>query len=146
MLRPGAPVKKKCVVCKGEGFVTDPTRGLRGVQDMNTMSNIYARSVPRTEQSPYEENSVLEREKSRLERQKRALVKQCERLQRQLDIIENRQKQIAAELGLEAPIVPGQSAERPQSAAPQPREPQWAASASQSKWRPHTREAPGSAT
>jgi len=103
MARRHAIKEETCFVCGGTGVTLDITQDMRGVQDVNTMSNTYARSVPRTDMSASQEMSILERDRHRIQRQQRAVLKQARRLQRQLGIIHRRKTELEYEMGGPAP-------------------------------------------
>lgn len=83
-----------CFVCNGTGFLPNEQRRLRSIQDIDAMHNTSRRSAPKTDETPLEELSKIERHRIRLEKQKNALLKTVERLYKQQNILE--QKKIRA--------------------------------------------------
>lgn len=81
-----------CFVCQGTGSLPREQSSLRSI--LNTMQNTSQRSAPKTDGTPLEELSKLERNKANLEKQKKALLKTVERIQSHQDIIEKKKGDI----------------------------------------------------
>lgn len=93
MIKAGAD-GRVCLLCKGIGFLPEERRGLRSIQDINTMQSTCQHSASKNNGGPLEELFKLEKVSTILEKQKKALLKTAGRIQRQQDIIEQKRERL----------------------------------------------------
>ena len=90
--------ERVCFLCQGIGFLPNDRKGLRSIQDINTMQSTCQHSASKNNGTPLEELFKLEKVSTILEKQKNALLKTAERIQRQQNIIEQKKERLQYEV------------------------------------------------